>query len=64
MVVVDNGRGNLRENREDPVPTVGIGEDIIAIQMLARRRRHHAHTKPPREPLGCYNDAARVGGHS
>ena len=26
--------------------------------------RLHAHTKPPREPLGCYNDAARVGGHS
>ena len=25
--------------------------------------RLHAHTKPPREPLGYYNDAARVGGH-
>ena len=27
------GRGNLRENREDPAPTVGIGGDSIAIQM-------------------------------
>ena len=36
-MVGDNGRGNLRENREDPAPTVGIGEDIIAIQMPARR---------------------------
>ncbi len=25
--------------------------------------RHHAPTMPPRDTRGCYNDAARVGGH-
>ena len=29
-----DGRGNLRENREDPAPTVGVGVDIIAIQTM------------------------------
>ena len=47
-MVVDNGRGNLRENREDPAPTVGIGGDAIAIQMPSRRRLH-AHTNQDRE---------------
>ena len=32
------GRGNLRENREDPAPTVGIdGEDIKTIAPNKRR---------------------------
>ena len=58
-----DGRGNLRENREDPAPTVGRSEDAIAIQMSSHRRRH-AHTVHPacHPPMGTYNlyhDAAR-----
>ena len=37
-----DGRGNLRENREDPAPTVGI-----AIQIAPKCRRLHARTMPP-----------------
>ena len=44
--LMGRGRGNLRENREDPAPTVGICGDIIAIQMLSHCRRH-AHTMHP-----------------
>ena len=40
-----DGRGNLRENREDPAPTVGI-----AIQIAPKCRRLHARTMPPRMP--------------
>ena len=29
-----DGRGNLRENREDPAPTVGVVGDIIALQTM------------------------------
>ena len=47
------GRGNLRENRKDPAPTVGICGDIIAIQMLPLPPP--CHTWRP----GFYNDAAR-----
>ena len=43
------GRGNLRENRKDPAPTVGICGDIIAIQMLSHCRRY-AHTVHPACP--------------
>ena len=51
-----DGRGNLRENREDPAPTVGRSEDAIAIQMSSHRRRH-AHTVHPacHPPMGTYN---------
>ena len=53
--LMGRGRGNLRENREDPAPTVGICGDIIAIQMLSHYRRHartvHPACRPPREPL-------------
>ena len=53
---VGGGRGNLRENREDPAPTVGRSEDAIAIQMSSHRRRH-AHTVHPacHPPMGTYN---------
>ena len=52
-----NGRGNLRENREDPAPTVGI-----AIRIAPKGRPlpppscayHATHGDP-----GFYNDAAR-----
>ena len=49
------GRGNLRENREDPAPTVGI-----AVALRAKYRpflpRRHAHTMHPayRPPMGAY----------
>ena len=61
--LMGRGRGNLRENREDPAPTVGRSEDAIAIQMSSHRRRH-AHTVHPacHPPMGTYNlyhDAAR-----
>ena len=48
--LMGRGRGNLRENREDPAPTVGICGDIIAIQMLSHCRRY-AHTVHPACPL-------------
>ena len=57
------GRGNLRENREDPAPTVGI-----AVALRAKYRpflpRRHAHTmhhacRPPMGTYGFYNDVAR-----
>ena len=59
--LMGRGRGNLRENREDPAPTVGRSEDAIAIQMLSHCRRH-AHTVHPacphlRRPYGFYNGA-------
>ena len=47
--LMGRGRGNLRENREDPAPTVGICGDIIAIQMLSHCPRH-AHTVHPACP--------------
>ncbi len=28
------GRGNLRENREDPTPTVGVGGDVYPIKTM------------------------------
>ena len=43
-----DGRGNLRENREDPAPTVGI-----AIRIAPKGRPlppHHARTGPPHMP--------------
>ena len=40
-----DGRGNLRENREDPAPTVGI-----AIR-IAPKGRLHARIMPPRPPM-------------
>ena len=49
-----DGRGNLRENREDPAPTVGVCRDGIAIQMPAI-----AAAMPHMETLILYNDAAR-----
>ena len=47
--LMGRGRGNLRENRKDPAPTVGICGDIIAIQMLSHCRRY-AHTVHPACP--------------
>ena len=68
-----DGRGNLRENREDPAPTVGRSEDAIAIQMLSHYRRHartvHPACRPPREPLrflqrrGMGREGTRVARH-
>ena len=45
-----DGRGNLRENREDPAPTVGICWDGIAIQMptIAAAIRIPCHPRRPR----------------
>ncbi len=49
------GRGNLRENREDPAPTVGV-----AVALRAKYRpflpRRHAHTMHPAclPPMGTY----------
>jgi len=54
-----DGRGNLRENREDPAPTVGI-----AIRITPKGRplpppcAYHATPHPPMSPW-FYNDAAR-----
>ena len=53
-----DGRGNLRENREDPAPTVGI-----AIRIAPKGRplpppcAYHATPHPPMSPW-FYNDAA------
>ncbi len=44
------GRGNLRENREDPAPTVGIGGEAVA--------RYAVATKPSE---GRLNDAEEGG---
>ena len=44
-----DGRGNLRENREDPAPTVGICGEGIALS-IAPKGRLHARTMPPRIP--------------
>ena len=56
-----DGRGNLRENREDPAPTVGI-----AIRIAPKGRplpppcAYHAtpHAALLWRPYGFYNDAA------
>ena len=56
------GRGNLRENREDPAPTVGNCGDIIAICIAPKQRPlppppcayRATHGAP-----GFYHDAAR-----
>ena len=71
--LMGRGRGNLRENREDPAPTVGRSEDAIAIQMLSHYRRHartvHPACRPPREPLrflqrrGMGREGTRVARH-
>ena len=56
------GRGNLRENREDPAPTVGI-----AVALRAKYRpflpRRHAHTMHHacRPPMGTYVFLQRRG---
>ena len=54
-----DGRGNLRENREDPAPTVGI-----AIRIASKGRplppppcAYQATPHPPMSPW-FYNDAA------
>ena len=57
-----DGRGNLRENREDPAPTVGI-----AIRIAPKGRplmppcAYHATPRAFHlwSPYGFYNDAAR-----
>ena len=45
------GRGNLRENREDPVPTVGVAGMALRVVLRAKYRpflpRRHAHTMHP-----------------
>ena len=49
------GRGNLRENREDPAPTVGVA-CRIAPKYRPFLPRRHAHTMHPacRPPMGAY----------
>ena len=58
-----NGRGNLRENREDPAPTVGIA--VISLRIAPKGRplvspcAYHAHPAclPSMGPYGFYNAA-------
>ena len=50
MRICGEGRGNLRENREDPAPTVGIGGEAVA--------RYAVATKPSE---GRLNDAEEGG---
>ena len=48
-----NGRGNLRENREDPAPTVGHLRGFHCASHCdpnVAHGRHHARTIPPRIP--------------
>ena len=55
------GRGNLRENREDPAPTGGHLRGCHCdphCDPNAAHCRHHAHTMPRMETCGFYNDAA------
>ena len=54
-----DGRGNLRENREDPAPTVGIAIRIAPKgHPLSPPCAYHATPHPPMNPW-FYNDAAR-----
>ena len=60
------GRGNLRENREDPAPTVGIA----GIPLRSKCRPIAATMRKPCAPHACrlwkpygfYNDTARLWG--
>ena len=57
------GRGNLRENREDPAPTVGIAVALRAKYrpFLPHRHAHtvhHACLPPMGGPYNLYHDAA------
>ena len=47
------GRGNLRENREDPAPTVGVCGDFIALRIATQMSPMAATMRipcPPRMP--------------
>ena len=57
MVVGDGGRGNLRENREDPAPTVGIAGR--SLRGIAAPTIIYAHAGIYGNGVEADNDAAR-----
>ena len=50
------GRGNLRENRKDPAPTVGVGGDVYPIKkrcgIIITATRHATSLQTPEIPPG------------